>query len=208
MFDRIRENSSIYRRVEYERVVNHDRYQEFEWVAVEQKFDAPAIETRDVEGWAFWELDKIEVEKPQPVVLKKDVASDAIKVPKGHNAGSVQYAYGIVKGKKLITMDFKAYIGAPEELGHLLQVQRPGGELPHRTPGLQGLFHRHGAFKGRRRQFNHFSGHPGATRQHHRPTRRLAGISARRLAPQEHQDADYQHQEGEGHQQQGWRDEL
>ena len=99
----------------YGRVVNHDTYQEFEWVAVEQKFDAPAIETRDVEGWAFWELDKIEVEKPQPVVLKKDVASDAIKVPKGHNAGSVQYAYGIVKGKKLITMDFKAYIGAPEE---------------------------------------------------------------------------------------------
>ena len=62
-----------------------------------------------------WELDKIEVEKPQPVVLKKDVASEAIKVPKGNNAGSVQYAYGIVKGKKLITMDFKAFIGAPEE---------------------------------------------------------------------------------------------
>ena len=62
-----------------------------------------------------WELDKIEVEKPQPVVLKKDVASAAIKVPKGNNAGSVQYAYGIVKGKKLITMNFKAYIGAPEE---------------------------------------------------------------------------------------------
>lgn len=62
-----------------------------------------------------WELDKIEVEKPQPVVLKKDVASEAIKVPKGNNAGSMQYAYGILKGKKLITMDFKAYIGAPEE---------------------------------------------------------------------------------------------
>jgi 4-hydroxy-tetrahydrodipicolinate reductase len=62
-----------------------------------------------------WELDRIEVEKPQPVVLKKDVASEAIKVPKGANAGSVQYAYGIVGGKKLITMDFKAYIGAPEE---------------------------------------------------------------------------------------------
>lgn len=62
-----------------------------------------------------WKLDKIEVEMPQPMVLKKDVASEAIKVPKGHNAGSVQYAYGIIKGKKVITMDFKAYIGAPEE---------------------------------------------------------------------------------------------
>ena len=62
-----------------------------------------------------WKLDEIRVEKPSPVVLKKDVASEAIKVPKGNNAGSVQYAYGIVGGKKLITMDFKAYIGAPEE---------------------------------------------------------------------------------------------
>jgi hypothetical protein len=62
-----------------------------------------------------WRLDKIEVEMPQPMVLKKDVASEAIKVPKGYNAGSVQYAYGIMKGKKVITMDFKAYIGAPEE---------------------------------------------------------------------------------------------
>ena len=62
-----------------------------------------------------WELDKIDVEMPKPVVLKKDTASDAIKVPKGYNAGTMQYAYGIVKGKKLITMDFKAYIGAPEE---------------------------------------------------------------------------------------------
>jgi 2,4-diaminopentanoate dehydrogenase len=62
-----------------------------------------------------WELDGIEIEKPQPVVLKRDVASDAIKVPKGSNSGSLQYAYGIIGGKKLITMDFKAYIGAPEE---------------------------------------------------------------------------------------------
>lgn len=62
-----------------------------------------------------WKLDKIEVDSPQPMVLKKDVASEAIKVPKGYNAGSVQYAYGIMNGKKVITMDFKAYIGAPEE---------------------------------------------------------------------------------------------
>jgi 4-hydroxy-tetrahydrodipicolinate reductase len=62
-----------------------------------------------------WKLDEIEVEMPKPVVLKKDVASEAIKVPRGYNTGTMQLAYGIVKGKKLITMDFKAYIGAPEE---------------------------------------------------------------------------------------------
>jgi hypothetical protein len=47
----------------YERVINHDNYQEFEWVALEQKFDAPAIETPDQEGWAFWELEKVDPAK-------------------------------------------------------------------------------------------------------------------------------------------------
>ena len=62
-----------------------------------------------------WNLDEIKVDKPEPVVLENDVASEAIKVPKGKNAGSKQMAYGIVGGKTKITMDFKAYIGAPEE---------------------------------------------------------------------------------------------
>ncbi|MCW4049382.1 MAG: hypothetical protein NWE89_06545 [Candidatus Bathyarchaeota archaeon] len=62
-----------------------------------------------------WELDEIKVDAVEPVVLDKDVASDAIKVPKGYNAGSKQMAYGLKDGKALITMDFKAYIGAPEE---------------------------------------------------------------------------------------------
>jgi hypothetical protein len=31
-------------------------FTEFEWVSVEQKFPAPAIETEEVEGWAWWEL--------------------------------------------------------------------------------------------------------------------------------------------------------
>ncbi len=62
-----------------------------------------------------WELDEIKVDPVGPVVLDHDVASDAIKVPKGHNAGSMQMAYGKAGGKDLITMDFRAYIGAPEE---------------------------------------------------------------------------------------------
>ncbi|MBN2334627.1 dihydrodipicolinate reductase [Candidatus Bathyarchaeota archaeon] len=62
-----------------------------------------------------WELDEIKVDPPQAVILDHDAASDAIKVPKGKNAGSMQMAYGIMGGKAVITMDFKAYIGAPEE---------------------------------------------------------------------------------------------
>jgi len=62
-----------------------------------------------------WELDEIKVDQVGPKVLDHDAASDAIKVPKGYNAGSMQMAYGIKDGKALITMDFRAYIGAPEE---------------------------------------------------------------------------------------------
>ncbi len=62
-----------------------------------------------------WKLEEIKVDPPEPVILDRDVASDAIKVPKGNNAGTKQMAYGVKGGKPVITMDFRAYIGAPEE---------------------------------------------------------------------------------------------
>jgi 4-hydroxy-tetrahydrodipicolinate reductase len=62
-----------------------------------------------------WELEEIKVDSVKPVILDQDVSSDAIQVPKGYNAGSMQMAYGIIDAKALITMDFRAYIGAPEE---------------------------------------------------------------------------------------------
>lgn len=62
-----------------------------------------------------WELDEIKVDQPEAVILDHDVKSDAIDVPRGINAGTKQMAYGIVDGITRITMDFRAYIGAPEE---------------------------------------------------------------------------------------------
>jgi 4-hydroxy-tetrahydrodipicolinate reductase len=62
-----------------------------------------------------WKLDETKVESPEPVVAKKAVQSDAIKVPRGGCAGTMQKAYGIKEGKAIITLDFKAYIGAEEE---------------------------------------------------------------------------------------------
>ena len=35
---------------------SRDGFTDFEWVAVERKFEAPAIEDDDREGWAWWEL--------------------------------------------------------------------------------------------------------------------------------------------------------
>ncbi len=62
-----------------------------------------------------WEIDEIKVDMPEPITFDHDVASEAIQVPAGYAAGGFQMAYGISKGKTLITMDFKAYIGATEE---------------------------------------------------------------------------------------------
>ena len=62
-----------------------------------------------------WTLDEIKVDQPEPVTFDHEVKSDAITVPAGYAAGGKQMAYGISGGETLITMDFKAYIGADEE---------------------------------------------------------------------------------------------
>ena len=47
----------------YERVVDEDRYEEFEWAGIEQKFAARPIESDSQKGWAFFELDSVDPSK-------------------------------------------------------------------------------------------------------------------------------------------------
>jgi hypothetical protein len=47
----------------YGKVMNKDSYKDFEWVAVERKHYGRAIETDQLEGWAFFELDLIDEKK-------------------------------------------------------------------------------------------------------------------------------------------------
>src|SRR3990170_300295 len=62
-----------------------------------------------------WELDKIVVAPPEPIVAKETVASDAVKVNKGDVAGLRQLAKGMMKRKDVVNLDFQAYVGAEEE---------------------------------------------------------------------------------------------
>ena len=62
-----------------------------------------------------WKLDEIEIDPVEPVIAKTYVESDAVKVKPGQAAGLRQKARGIKEGKKIITLDFQAYIGAQEE---------------------------------------------------------------------------------------------
>jgi hypothetical protein len=57
----------------YERVANAESFEVFNWVAVERKFDAVAIETdAGEEGWAFFELEKVSEDKGGAPVAQVD----------------------------------------------------------------------------------------------------------------------------------------
>ena len=47
----------------YTRQIDYDQYRDFEWAAVEKRFEGSSIEAGDVEGWAFYELDKIDPDR-------------------------------------------------------------------------------------------------------------------------------------------------
>jgi hypothetical protein len=47
----------------YGKVMNKDSYKDFEWVAIERKHWGRGIETEQIEGWAFFELDLIDERK-------------------------------------------------------------------------------------------------------------------------------------------------
>ena len=44
----------------FTRAVDYGRYRDFDWVAIERKFDARPIETPTVQGWSFHELDQVD----------------------------------------------------------------------------------------------------------------------------------------------------
>jgi len=44
---------------QYERSINYQRFTDFEWVAVEERLAAHPIEAEGHEGWAFFELDRV-----------------------------------------------------------------------------------------------------------------------------------------------------
>lgn len=62
-----------------------------------------------------WKLDAVRVDAAEPVVAKKLVKSDAIRVSTGRVAGLKQCAYGIRNSNEVISLEFQAYIGAEEE---------------------------------------------------------------------------------------------
>lgn len=83
-----------------------------------------------------WKLDKI-TEVIEPVIYKKDVASDFVTVKAGMVAGVRQLANGWRNGKKSITLYFEASIGAKESYDSVCITGSPNMEVIVKggTPG-------------------------------------------------------------------------
>ena len=47
----------------FEKTIDRDKFEDFEWVALEHRFKAPAIETDNWKGWAFFELGTVDPAK-------------------------------------------------------------------------------------------------------------------------------------------------
>jgi hypothetical protein len=47
----------------YERSIDYQSFRDYEWVSIERKLPATPIETEDIEGWGFYELDKVDAAK-------------------------------------------------------------------------------------------------------------------------------------------------
>jgi len=68
--------------------------------------------TADAVGW---NLQKIDIGNVEPIIAERRVESEALKVESGRVAGLKQDAYGVIDGTPVITLAFKAYIGAEVE---------------------------------------------------------------------------------------------
>jgi hypothetical protein len=67
-----------------------------------------------------WELERIQADPVEPIVTSTPVESERIHVEAGHVAGLRQTARGFLNEKKIITLEFQAYIGARDEFDSIL----------------------------------------------------------------------------------------
>lgn len=83
-----------------------------------------------------WEIERIE-ETIEPVIARQAVGSEAVRVQPGRAAGLRQTALGYRQGRAVISMEFQAYLGAPEPCDSVTIVGEPAFSV--RIPGgIQG----------------------------------------------------------------------
>ncbi len=83
-----------------------------------------------------WELDEV-TESIEPVIAEAEVQSDYIKVNPGQASGVRQVGRGFKKGEEVITLEFEAFLGAPESYDAVYITGTPNMEVVIKggTPG-------------------------------------------------------------------------
>jgi 4-hydroxy-tetrahydrodipicolinate reductase len=79
-----------------------------------------------------WDLDEI-TEDLEPVVADGDVSSAYLSVTRGQAAGVRQVSHGLRSGSEVITLEFQAYLGAPESCDAVFITGNP--DIEARIPG-------------------------------------------------------------------------
>mgnify|MGYP001166807119 CR=1 FL=1 len=72
-----------------------------------------------------WKLSKIDLGTPEPATAQFYVDSLHAKVQPGQVAGLRQVAHGLIGREKIVTFDFRAYLGAAEEFDKIEIVGKP-----------------------------------------------------------------------------------
>ncbi|MBA7690395.1 2,4-diaminopentanoate dehydrogenase [subsurface metagenome] len=75
-----------------------------------------------------WKLDEI-TESIEPVVAKTQVKTDFVTVEPGQAAGVRQVGRGIRAGEELVTLEFEAFVGAPESYDAVYITGTPNLEV-------------------------------------------------------------------------------
>jgi len=75
-----------------------------------------------------WELDEIN-ESIESVVAKNRVQTDFVTVEPGQAAGVRQVGRGIHAGEEVVTLEFEAYVGAPESYDAVYIIGTPNMEV-------------------------------------------------------------------------------
>lgn len=75
-----------------------------------------------------WKLDQVS-DDIEPIMAQKEVKSQFLTVKPGEAAGVKQIGRGIRSGEEVITMDFQAYLGAPESFDAVYITGTPNLEV-------------------------------------------------------------------------------
>jgi len=75
-----------------------------------------------------WELDDI-TESIEPIVSENQVQTDFVTVEPGQAAGVRQVAKGTLAGKEVVTLEFEAFVGAPESYDAVYITGTPDMEV-------------------------------------------------------------------------------